>query len=65
MMTRFQIEVEKTISAPLPFTPNRIRTSCFPDSPEPLNEVTTNRIVEKIGLNEAEHIQSRRSGHPV
>ncbi len=65
MMSAFQIEVEETISAPLPFTSNGIRASCFANPSEPLHEVTTDRIVEKIGLNEAEHIQSRRSSHPV
>lgn len=65
MMASLQIEVEKTISAPFPFTSNGIRASCFPDSSEPLDKITTNRIVEKLSLNEAQHIQSRRSGHPV
>ncbi len=64
-MTAFQIQVEEAISAPLPFTSNGIRTSCFANSSEPSHEVTTDRIVEKIGLNEAEHIQSCRSSHPV
>lgn len=65
MMTAFQIEVEETISAPLPFTSNGVRASCFANPSEPLHEVTTNWIVEKIGLNEAEHIQGCRSSHSV
>jgi hypothetical protein len=65
VMSAFQIEIEETISAPLSFTSNGIRASRFPNPSEPLHEVTTDRIVEKIGLNEAEHIQSRHSSHPV
>jgi hypothetical protein len=65
MMSAFQIEVEEMISAPLPFTSNGIRTSCFANPSEPWHEAATDRIVEKIGLNEVEHIQSCRSSHPV
>jgi|GEM_PF-4549168 len=65
MMSAFQIEVKETISAPFPFTSNGIRTSCFANSSEPSHEVTTDRIVEKIGLDEAEHIQSCCTSHPV
>jgi hypothetical protein len=64
-MTGFQIEVEKAIPAPFSFTSNGIRASCFSDSSEPLDKVTTNRIVEKIGLNETQHIQTCCSGYPV
>jgi hypothetical protein len=65
MTTGFQIEVENAIPAPFSFTSSGIRASCFPDSSEPMDKVTANRIVEKIGLNETQHIQSCCSGDPV
>jgi hypothetical protein len=65
MTSAFQIHVEEAISGSLAFTSNGIRASCVANPSEPRHEVTTNRIVEKIGLNEAEHIQSCRSSHPV
>ena len=64
-MTGLQIEVEVSVSTAFAFTPSRIRASCFANSAEPLDEIATNRVVQEIGLDEAEHIEGRRSGHPV
>lgn len=65
MLTRLQVEIEKTISTTFALTSTWIRAASLADSSESRDEIAPNRIVEKIRLNQAEHIQSRGSGHPV
>lgn len=65
MMAAFQIQIEEAIAAPLSFTANGIRASCFANPSEPLHDVTPEGIVEEIALNQAEHIERCRPSNPV